>query len=129
MKRIIGIIGICAFLVAICLLEELLVADALNKIKKDSNYLYSLSTATQNVNTQEIITKTQELQKFWKEREMVLCFFINYKDMSEMSNEIVKMTSYAQSNTKEEYTTSLLLLIYYCDTFNHITGINIQNIF
>lgn len=129
MKRIIGILSIVVILIAICLTEELLVADALNKIKKDSDYLYSLSTNSDSVDTDEILELTEELQDFWKKREMVLCFFINYKDMSEMSNEIVKMVSYARNDIKEEYTTSLLLLIYYCDTFNHITGINIQNIF
>lgn len=129
MKRIIGILSIVVILIAICLTEELLVADALNKIKKDSDYLYSLSTNSDSVDTDEILELTEELQDFWKKREMVLCFFINYKDMSEMSNEIVKMVSYSKNNIKEEYTTSLSLVIYYCDTFNHITGINIQNIF
>ena len=77
MKRIIGILSIVVILIAICLTEELLVADALNKIKKDSDYLYSLSTNSDSVNTEEILKLTEELQDFWKKREMVLCFFIN----------------------------------------------------
>lgn len=129
MKRIWGIVLIVILLVCICFTEELLVGNTLKKIKKESDYLYNISVNLENVNTDEIITKTDNLYKFWKKREMVLCFFINYKDMSEMSNEIVKMVSYAKNNIKEEYTTSLLLLKYYCETFNHITGINIQNIF
>ena len=129
MKRNLGIIFIILALIAICLTEELLVSNSLKKIKNESNYLYNLSTALENVNTEEIITKTNNIYEYWKKREMTLCFFINYKDMGEMSNEIVKMVSYAKNNIKEEYTTSLLLLIYYCETFNHITGINIQNIF
>ena len=129
MKRNLGIIFIILALIAICLTEELLVSSSLKKIKNESNYLYNLSTALENVNIEEIITKTNNIYEYWKKREMTLCFFINYKDMGEMSNEIVKMVSYAKNNIKEEYTTSLLLLIYYCETFNHITGINIQNIF
>ena len=129
MKRIIGILAIVVFLFVICLVEELLVSSSLDKIKQDSKYLYNISIDAEKVNSEEIYNKTLELQTFWKEKEVQLCFFINYKDMSEMSNEIVKMLSYSQSNIKEEYLASLQLLMYYCDTFNHITGLSLQNIF
>lgn len=129
MKRNLGIIFIILALITICLTEELLVSNSLKKIKNESDYLYNLSANLENVNTEEIIIKTDAIYNYWKKQEMLLCFFINYKDMGEMSNEIVKMVSYAKNNIKEEYTTSLLLLKYYCETFNHITGINIQNIF
>ena len=129
MKRIIGIITIIALLFTICLMEELLVSSSLKKIKADSKYLYTTSLKAEDVSKQEIYDKTMALQNFWKKREVVLCFYINYKDMSEMSNELVKMVSYSQSNIKEEYLASLQLLMYYCETFNHITGLNLQNIF
>lgn len=129
MKRILGILIIVVFLFGVCLMEELLVTNSLNKIKEDSNYLYNLASATEDVNTTEIITLTFNMQEYWIKREHLLCYFINYKDMGEMSNEIVRMTSYCQSNIKEEYVASLQLLIYYCETFNHITGLNLQNIF
>lgn len=129
MKRIIGIICISLFLFGICLSEELLVSSSLNQVTKDSEYLYNLANQGDSVNSTEIITKTKSLKEYWAKREHLLCFFINYKDMSEMSNEITRMLSYAQENIKEEYIASLSLVLYYCETFDHITGFNFQNIF
>lgn len=129
MKRIIGIICICLFLFGICVAEEILVSSSLNLVTKESEYLYTLANQSDSVNTQEIITKTKNLKDYWAKREHLLCFFINYKDMSEMSNEITRMLSYAQENIKEEYIASLSLVLYYCETFDHITGFNFQNIF
>ena len=128
MKRSIWIIIIGLCLTAICILEELLVANTLTQVNQMGQQLLSLSETSEDVNTEEIYNISLELGDFWMSRELLLCFFINYKDMNEMSNEIVKMISYSKNNIKEEFTTSLALLLYYCETFNHITGFNIQNI-
>lgn len=129
MKRPIGIIIILLVLVGLCIGEEMLVGSTISHMQDVSNTLYSLSATAEFVNTEEIITTTDNLLEYWKEKEATLCFFINYKDMSEMSNELVRMTSYAKDNIKEEYVASLRLLLYYCDTFDHITGFSLQNIF
>ena len=129
MKKIFGIIIVVLILIGICVSEEILVNNTVSHMKEVSSYLYNLSASAQNVNTEEIITKTDNLLDYWKQKESTLCFFINYKDMSEMSNELVRMTSYAKDNIKEEYVASLTLLLYYCDTFDHITGFSFNNIF
>ena len=129
MKRIIGISIIVLFLIAICISEEVIVNSTLKRIENMGNELQILATNLETINTENVIKKTEKLRSFWKEQELILCFFINYKDMSEMSNEIVRMDSYAKSNIKEEYLASLNLVLYYCESFNHITGLNLQNIF
>ena len=127
MKKIAIIITIGILLVGICTAEELLVSDTLKKIKQQAIALYSIQS--EHINTNEVLEATQNLKEFWAKREPQLCFFINYKDMGELSNEIIKADSYAKENIKEEFLTSVALIIYYCETFNHITGINMQNIF
>lgn len=129
MKKSIGIIIVVLVLIALCVSESLMVNNTISHMREISENLYNLSATAENVNTEEIITKTDALLEYWKEKEAMLCFFINYKDMSEMSNELVRMTSYAKDNIKEEYVASLNLLLYYCDTFDHITGFSINNIF
>lgn len=129
MKRIIGIIIITVFLVAICTLEEILINSTLNEVKQYSKTLYELSQKSDTVATEEIISLTNELNDYWLEREPILCFFINYKDVGEMGNEITRMKSYTLSDIKEEFDASLTLVLYYCETFNHITGLSVQNIF
>lgn len=121
------ILTLCLF--TICVLEEVLVNTTLQKVSQVSQVLYQLSEKNEDVSITEIYSLSEELKDYWKEKELLLCFFINYKDMNEMGNEIIKMVSYSKNNIKEEFTTSLSLLIYYCETFNHITGFNLQNIF
>ena len=128
MKRNICIFFIVIFLFAICTLEQILVHNTLTKLKELSQSLYEIALSSEDVNTQAIFTQTNNLNDFWQKNENYLCFFINHKDMQEMGNELIKMISYSKSNIKEEYLTSLELVRYYCNTFNHIMGLSLQNL-
>jgi len=129
MKKLVSVICIAVFLVAICIVEEVLAKNTLITINKMGNELYEYSITKEDVSTQEIIDKSQDLQKYWEEKEDFLCFFVNHKDMHEMGNEILKMISYSKNNIKEEFLTSLELVIYYSSTFHHLMGVSLQNIF
>ncbi len=129
MKRLIGILIISLALITACIFEELYVSKTIKDIKTKGTELMSLASGQKDINTEEIISISSRMAEEWKHKEPILCYLINYKDMSEMSNEIVRLNSYCQSNIKEEFVASLELVLYYCDTFNHITGFNLQNIF
>lgn len=129
MKRLIGILIIAFSLICACVFEELYVSKTIKAIKITSTKLMSLADEQKDVNTQEIINLANNMTNEWKQKEPVLCYFINYKDMGEMSNEIVRLNTYCQSNIKEEFVASLELVLYYCETFNHVTGFSLQNIF
>lgn len=128
MKKGLWLLVLTLCLITICVLEEALVNTTLKKVSQISQTLYDLSERSEDVDTQEIYNLSVELKDYWRDKELLLCFYINYKDMNEMGNEIIKMVSYSKNNIKEEFTTSLYLLIYYCETFNHLTGFNLQNI-
>lgn len=129
MKRVFCIIVISLFLIGACVIEEILVKNTLEQINQMGNELLLLTQSETNLNNDLILNKTRNLNEFWLKYEDALCFFVNHKDMHEMGNEIVKMISYAKNNIKEEYTTSLELVIYYSDTFHHIMKISLKNIF
>lgn len=129
MKRVFCIIVISLFLIGACITEEILVKNTLSKINDMGNELLLLAQSETNLNNDLILNKTRNLNEFWLKYEDALCFFVNHKDMHEMGNEIIKMISYAKNNIKEEYTTSLELVIYYSDTFHHIMGVSLENIF
>lgn len=129
MKRLFCIILISLFLIGVCITEEILVQKTLNDINKQGNELFAIVKDLDNLNTEIVLTKTRELNKFWTQYESAICFFVNHKDMHEMGNEIIKMISYAKNNIKEEYTTSLELVLYYSSTFHHIMGVSFENIF
>ena len=129
MKRVFCIIVISLFLIGACVIEEILVKNTLEQINQMGNELLLLAQSETNLNNDLILDKTRNLNEFWLKYEDALCFFVNHKDMHEMGNEIIKMISYAKNNIKEEYTTSLELVIYYSDTFHHIMGVSLENIF
>lgn len=129
MKKFLCILIITAFLVGCCITEEILVKKTLAEISKQGNDLYVYALEQENINTDEILAQTRELNQFWLKYEDALCFFVNHKDMHEMGNELIKMISYAKNNIKEEYLTSLELVIYYSSTFHHIMGVSFENIF
>lgn len=129
MKKALIMVIIVAILVAICVGEEIMVSNSVNTVKENCQALYNIASNGDNVNTEEIISLSNKTVEFWKKREHELCFYINYKDMGEMTNELIRVQSYAKENIKEEFITSLSLVIYYCNTFDHITGFNFQNIF
>lgn len=127
MKRVIPIVIMTVFLISLCIMEELLVEDTLKTIKNKAMYLYAMVYEQDDVDRVELINGTHDLNDYWLEHENLLCFFINHKDMHEMGNELVKMISYARSDIREEYITSLELVINYTKTFRHIMGISFQN--
>lgn len=129
MKRLICIIIISIFLIGCCTAEEILVKSTLAEIQERGTNLYVFVEDLDNLNTEDVLEKTRELNQFWLKYEDALCFFVNHKDMHEMGNELIKMISYAKNNVKEEYTTSLELVIYYSSTFHHIMGVSLENIF
>lgn len=128
MKRLIGIIIIVVFLVGICVLEEVLINSTLKNVENMGKNLSTLSEQSETVATPEIIELSNNLYNYWMDNEPMLCFFINYKDMGEMGNEINRLRSYSIGDIKEEFDASLNLILYYCETFNHITGFSVQNI-
>jgi len=128
MKRLIGIIIISVFLVAICVAEEVLINSTLKNVENMGKTLSTLSQQTETVATPEIIELSNNLYEYWMDNEPMLCFFVNYKDMGEMGNEINRLVSYSKGDVKEEFDASLSLVLYYCETFNHITGFSVQNI-
>lgn len=129
MKKLLCIIIISVFLVGVCVTEEILVKTTLSEINTRGNSLFALVQNAPNLDTEEILTATRKLNEYWLAHEDALCFFVNHKDMHEMGNELIKMISYAKNNIKEEYTTSLELVIYYSSTFHHIMGVSLENIF
>jgi len=106
-----------------------LVKNTLQKINQNANSLYDTAIKLENVNTNEILKESEKILAYWEKNEDLLCFFVNHKDMHEMGNEIIKTISYCKNNIKEEFLTSLELVIYFTSTFDHIMGVSLQNIF
>ena len=78
------IIIISVFLVGVCVTEEILVKRTLFKKKKKGTSLLVYVQNLTDLNTEDVLSKTRELNSFWLKYEDALCFFVNHKDMHEM---------------------------------------------
>ena len=100
----------------------------LDNMKIKSEEIYAVIDDYDNISSDQFFLLTSKLNEYWKDRENLLCFFINHKEMQDMGIELEKMLSYCKFNNKEEYKNSLELVIYYTETFHHIMGISLQNL-
>ena len=82
-----------------------------------------------DVNTEEIISRTNDLEDYWTKKESVLCTFINHKEIEDIGVEISKLKSAIKENEKHVFIESLNLISFYLKSNEHMIGINAQNIF
>lgn len=128
MKRGIIIVLIFAFLLGLCFLEEIYLKNNLELLDKKSNELLVLINNNENVNTEEITLKVNELKEFWIKTEGYFCLVVNHINMEEAGEQISKIESLSILNKKEELIVEVNLLIYFAESYQHIIVPHIQNI-
>lgn len=129
MKKAIHISIIILFLVAICLTEQLLYKKYFNETSKKVENLRVIAETSTDINTQEIIDLTNDLENYWTKKESVLCTFINHKDIEDIGVEINKLKSAIKENEKQIFVESINLISFFLESYEHMIGINAQNIF
>lgn len=129
MKKAIHISIIILFLVAICLTEQLLYKKYFNETSKKVENLRVIAEISTDINTQEIIDLTNDLEDYWTKKESVLCTFINHKDIEDIGVEISKLKSAIKENEKQIFVESINLISFFLESYEHMIGINAQNIF
>lgn len=129
MKKAIHISIIILFLVAICLTEQLLYKKFFNETSKKVENLRVIAEISTDINTQEIINLTNDLEDYWTKKESVLCTFINHKDIEDIGVEISKLKSAIKENEKQIFVESINLISFFLESYEHMIGINAQNIF
>lgn len=129
MKKAIHISIIILFLVAICLTEQLLYQKYFDETTKKVENLRVIAETSTDINTQEIIDLTNDLEDYWTKKESVLCTFINHKDIEDIGVEISKLKSAIKENEKQIFVESINLISFFLESYEHMIGINAQNIF
>jgi hypothetical protein len=129
MKKLIHITIIVLFIIGICLTEQLLSDKYFNEVRERTANLSALLSVSQNLNENDIPYYTDELFTYWSQKESVLCTFVNHKEIDDIGVELNKMKTSLSNNDKEKYEESLNLIKYYVKSYEHVIGINFQNIF
>ena len=129
MKKAIHIIIIIAFLIAICTIEQIMAQAYLKEAKKQVENLISISSQPFNEKTDELMFYTNELEKYWTEKENILCTFVNHREIEDIGIEISKLQTAIKNNEQKIYVESINLILFYIISYQHVIGINAQSIF
>ena len=129
MRKAINISLILLSLIAICVVEQVLADSYLTGVKERIEEIRVLYLESENINSTILISKTNELENFWKNKEAVLCNFVNHKDIEDIGVEITKMQNAIKEENSDAFSESVDLVKFYVDGYRHVIGISIQNIF
>ncbi|MGN0748819.1 MAG: DUF4363 family protein [Christensenellales bacterium] len=129
MKKAIHISIIILFLIGICITEQILYQKYFEETTKRVEELRLVTETSTDINTEEIISRTNDLEDYWTKKESVLCTFINHKEIEDIGVEISKLKSAIKENEKHVFVESLNLISFYLKSYEHMIGINAQNIF
>lgn len=71
---------------------------------------------------------SNDLYYYWEEKSMVLSIFVNHIDIDELNNEILKLTQYVRTKSKDESLASTHAVKFYTKGILNLQKITIQNI-
>ena len=128
MKKIISVIIITMLLIAMVVSEQIFVHSTLDKLIAKIDTLTTKIDATENINSEELLSLNYNLDKFWTENEKILCLSINHNDLNKVGEQIKKMIVYAEQNRKDDYVYELETLKFYAESYKHVMEISPQNL-
>lgn len=108
--------------------EQIFVNKTLNDMKTQTYNLYEEILSQENVNTPTIVANAEKLDKYWKEREEILCLIINHKDIEKFGEQVTKVITCVTQNKKDEAEYEVELLKYYVEGYEHVMCASFQNI-
>ena len=128
MKKIVWVVIITIMLFSIVIAEQIFVDGCLNDLDKKIDDIYSTALLEEDVNKENVINLTDDIDIFWTENEKILCLFINHNDLNKVGEEIKRMKVLVAQNKKDEFFNELEILKFYADSYRHVMEINIQNL-
>lgn len=127
MKRLVGIIISLAFIIAVSTTEIVLSDKYIAEIMELSEEL-AQTTTRDNFMSEQNIKKVQELDELWTHHENILCLMTNHNNIDDVGQYITRMLSSQRDQDYECFVSSLDLVIYYVEGYDHIFGITVQNL-
>lgn len=120
---------IIVFIFGICLTEQLLSKEYLGEMNEKTTNIINVLSTTDDLNSNNIPLLTDDLSIYWQKKEAILCTFINHKEIEDIGVEISKLKTALNNSNKEIYEECINLIKFYIKTYQHLFGINFQNIF
>ncbi|WP_139905042.1 DUF4363 family protein [Clostridium thermarum] len=71
---------------------------------------------------------SNDLYYYWENKSMVLSIFVNHMEIDALNNEILKLTQYVRTKSKDESLASTHVVKFYTNSIINLQKITIQNI-
>ncbi len=119
---------IIIFLIAICIVEEVLVSSSLRETQKDCLLIEATVERLDSVKNMEVAIMVDNLEYDWNENESSMCYLVNHKSVQEIGQEIAKLKLYIASDDVDNFKVSIEVIKFYCHSYLHFMGANIHNV-
>lgn len=126
--KMISIIFLVGFLVAICVIEGVLVEKSLSQVQDYCLQIEQVIEQKGGIVNGEVASLVDNLEYSWKKNEEKLCFLVNHKSVEPLGVEIVRLKTYIDEEEEIEFYVSLDIIKNYVETFKHFMGANLHNI-
>lgn len=127
MKRLVGIIFSLLFIIAVSTAEIILSDKYIGEVL-DMSLSIAQSIDRTTFANQSHIDKVAKLEEIWTHHENILCLMTNHNNIDEVGEYITRMRTSQRDNDYENFVSSLDLVIFYVEGYQHIFGINLQNL-
>ncbi|MDP4089407.1 MAG: DUF4363 family protein [Bacillota bacterium] len=96
------------------------------KIENDSA---RLETLLNDEKWKEAYDLSNKLYYDWEEKAQIMPVFVNHMEIDALNNEILKLTQYVKTKSKDEALASAHSVKFYVKNIQSLQKVNIQNIF
>ncbi len=127
MKRLVGIVFSLLFIIAVSTTEIILSKKYIGEVLELSMSIAESATR-ETYCDQSHIDEVTKLEELWRHHENILCLMTNHNNIDEVGEYITKMRTSQRDHDYECFASSLDLVIFYVEGYQHIFGINLQNL-
>lgn len=128
MKKLINLAIIIAFLVGVCIWEEISINKYLSEMEGQVVFLETKMIEEENIDTEEFVVLVKDLEEFWLKKESTFCVILNHKEVELIGEEIARAMAAVINNSKEDFVESVVVLKFYIKNLAHILGLSWQNL-
>ena len=124
-KKFIAILVLMAFLAGIVTFEQIYIDTSVATMKQEINVLIS---NLEEENLANSTAQAEKIVKMWQEREMIICLFVDYRDIEQIGKQSDLVLSHLKNSDFELAKVECNTLKKVLDTFGNMVNIDWQNI-
>ena len=129
MNRIVYVIIITVLLFGVVIFQQVFADSTIDELIARIDSLSLKISEQEQINSDQILEISQNLDEFWTEKEKILCLIISHNDLTKVGEQIKRVNSFIQNNDKENCVVELSTLKFYAESYRHVMEINFQNLF